>query len=232
MYGYNYYYNFDWTYLLVLFAIILAMFAQQKISSSFNKNSKIPSQKGFTGKEVARFILDRNGLNDVEVLPVSGNLTDHYDPSKKVVKLSQNVYNSSSIAAISVAAHEVGHAIQDKEEYIPLRIRSALVPAVNFASKYVFILILVGFFANLFMLVQIGIAIFMVAVLFQIVTLPVEINASKRALIQLEDYGILEESEIDKGKSVLKAAALTYIASTLVAITQLIRLISNTRRRD
>lgn len=228
------YYYYDSMYILVLIAIIFAMYSQSKIKSSFSKNSKIFSKKGYTGKEVARIILDRNGLNNVQVGFVQGNLTDHYDPRSKTLKLSQDVYNSSSVAAVSVAAHEVGHAIQDGEDYVPLRIRTSLVPAVNFASRYVFIIIILGFlFYNVSngLLLDIGIAIFMVTVLFQVVTLPVEINASKRALENLED-GILEKDELNNGKDVLKAAALTYIASTLVAIAQLLRLISNSKRRD
>lgn len=228
-------YYYDKAYILVIIAIIFAMYAQGKISSSFNKNSKILSKKGYTGKEVARMILDKNGLTDVDVRFTQGNLTDHYDPRNKTIKLSENVYNSSSVAAVSVAAHEVGHAIQDGEGYVPLKLRSSLVPVVNFASRFVFLIIFLGFmFYNVGngLILNIGIAIFMVTVLFQIVTLPVEINASKRALMNLEEGGILEQDEVSNGKDVLKAAALTYIASTLVAVAQLLRLISNSRRRD
>ena len=217
-------------YIAVILAIMLAMFAQAKVSSTFQKFSKINSTKGYSGKEVARLILDSHGLSNIQVIPVPGKLTDHYDPTKKTIGLSENVYNSISIAAVSVAAHEVGHAIQDSDNYVPLKVRAALVPAVNFASKYVMTMIIFGFLANSLSLLKIGIAIFMVTVIFQIVTLPVEFNASRRALKNLEN-GILTSNELSNGKKVLSAAALTYVASALVAITQLIRLMSQSRRR-
>ncbi|WP_099203059.1 zinc metallopeptidase [Miniphocaeibacter massiliensis] len=217
---------------LLIPALLLAVFAQFKVSSTFNKYSKVNAESGYTGREVARMILDRNGLEDVEVVSVAGNLTDHYDPRTRVVRLSEGVYNKTSISAISVAAHEVGHAVQDKEEYVPLTIRTSLVPAVNFASQSAFIILFIGIFMSQFrFLINVGIALFAVTVIFQIITLPVEFNASSRALENLEGYGILARDEVGEGKSVLQAAALTYVASTLMALVQLIRLLGM-RRRD
>lgn len=218
--------------ILLLPAFILGIYAQIKVSSTFKKFSKVESEKRYTGYEVARMILDRNGLEDVEIRQVAGELTDHYDPRTKVINLSQSVYGKDSISAVSVAAHEVGHAIQHKEEYSPLKFRTALVPAVNFASSSVFIFLILGFMIpSISIFLDIAIAVFAVTVLFQVVTLPVEFNASSRALENLDGYGILTRDEVGNGKSVLNAAALTYVASTLMALVQLLRLIG-LRERD
>lgn len=234
MYG-NYYYGgyygsgFGYWGLPLIIAILISMYAQFKVSSSFNKYLRVPSRSGLTGREVARMILDRNGLYDVEVQHIGGNLTDHYDPKKKAVRLSSNVYNGSSLASVAVAAHEVGHAIQHSEGYYPLIIRNNIAPIASFSSRFVWILILLGFVISPFLL-EVGIALYLAIVIFQIVTLPVEFNASKRALMQLEN-GIVYSDEIGGSKKVLQAAALTYVAATLVAIAQLLRLLAISGRR-
>lgn len=224
--------TYELAMILLLPAFLLGIYAQIKVSSTFRKFSKVESKKGYTGYEVARMILDRNGLEDVEIRQVAGELTDHYDPRTRVINLSQSVYSKDSISSVSVAAHEVGHAIQHKEEYSPLKFRTALVPAVNFASNSVFIFLILGFMIpSIGIFLDIAIAVFAVTVLFQVVTLPVEFNASSRALESLDGYGILTRDEVGNGKSVLNAAALTYVASTLMALVQLLRLIG-LRERD
>lgn len=215
--------------IFVLPAMLFASYAQLKINSAFNKYSKISSETGYTGAQIARMILDRNGLYDIRVEQVSGKLTDHYDPRTRVVRLSNSIYGGNSIASVSVAAHEVGHAIQHSEGYLPLILRNNIAPIANIGSRLVWIFIFIGFaIAPLF--IEIGIAIFLSVVLFQIITLPVEFNASSRALVQLED-GIMSKENIKPAKKVLRAAALTYIAATLVAIAELLRLLSMTNRR-
>lgn len=228
MYGMGYYgYGFDWTYLLVLAGAIFSMIASAKVNSTFQKYAKVRSMSGMTGAQVARRILDSNGLSSIPVEHVSGNLSDHYDPSRKVLRLSDSTYNSVSVAAIGVAAHECGHAIQHKEEYGPLKLRTAIVPAANLGSRLGIPIILLGLFfgGGGSVLVNIGIWVFSLAVLFQIVTLPVEFNASGRALEVLENYGILGAEEIGKAKSVLSAAAMTYVAAAASSILQLLRLV-------
>ena len=189
------------------------------------------AMKGMTGQEVARRILDYNGLSSVPVMPVSGNLTDHYDPRGKTVSLSEEVFYGTSITSISVAAHECGHAIQDKESYVPMMFRSAIVPVVNFASSASWIIILMGFFVNRQFL-WMGIVLFSATVLFQLVTLPVEFNASSRALKQLESLGIVGLDEKKESRKVLHAAALTYVAAAMASILQLVRLILIARSDD
>ena len=216
-------------FLILLPALLFAMYAQLKVSSSFNKYLKVQSRSGYTGNEVARMILDRNRLHDVRIVPVAGELTDHYDPRSKVIRLSRNVYNGRSIAAVSVAAHEVGHAIQHGEGYFPLILRNNIAPIASLGSRFVWILILLGFVISPF-LIEVGILLYIAVVLFQVVTLPVEFNASRRALIQLEN-GKVYRDEISSSKKVLNAAALTYVAATLVALAQLLRLLSITGRR-
>lgn len=229
----NYYgggYYSSWI-LFVLPAMLFASYAQLKISSAFNKYSKISSGTGYTGAQIARMILDRNGLHDVRVEQVGGKLTDHYDPRTKVVRLSSSIYGGNSIASMSVAAHEVGHAIQHAEGYFPLILRNNIAPIANIGSRLVWLFIIIGFAISPFF-IELGIALFLAVVLFQIVTLPVEFNASSRALVQLEN-GIMERDKIKPAKDVLKAAALTYVAATLVAIGELLRLLALTsRRRD
>lgn len=227
-YGGGYGYSGNW--MLFLFpAIMFAMYAQLKVSTSFNKYLRVASRSGYTGREVARLILDRNGLEDVRIEPVAGNLTDHYDPRTRVIRLSRNVYNGNSIGAISVAAHEVGHAMQHGEGYFPLILRNNIAPIASIGSQFVWILIILGLLISPF-LIEVGIMLYLAVVIFQIITLPVEFNASRRALYQLEN-GIVFRDEIGASKEVLKAAALTYVASTLVAIGQLLRLLSISNRR-
>ena len=225
-YGY-YGYGFDWTYLMVLAGAILSLLASAKVNSTFQRYARVRSMSGMTGAQAARRILDRNGLSEIPVEHVSGNLSDHYDPSSRVLRLSDSTYNSPSVAAIGVAAHECGHAIQHKESYGPLKLRTAIVPAANIGSRLGMPIILLGliFGGGGSTLVNIGIWVFSLAVLFQIVTLPVEFNASSRALVMLEDYGILGQGEKRKAKSVLSAAAMTYVAAAAASILQLLRLV-------
>ena len=224
------FFYFDSTYILVLPAIILAVIAQGKVSSTFDKYSRVPSRIGMTGAEAARRIMELNGIYDVSIERVAGNLTDHYDPSKKVLRLSDNVYSSSSIAAIGVAAHETGHAIQHARGYAPLSLRSIMVPAVNFGSRLFLPLILFGLLFSFSSamgnsLITLGIILFGITVLFTLVTLPVEFNASKRAIACLSESRILYDDEVDGAKKVLSAAAMTYVASAAVAIAQFLRLL-------
>lgn len=225
-YGY-YGYGFDWTYLMVLAGAILSLIASAKVNSTFQKYAKVRSMSGMTAAQVARRILDRNGLSEIPVEHVSGNLSDHYDPTSRVLRLSDSTYNSPSVAAIGVAAHECGHAIQHKESYGPLKLRTAIVPAANIGSRLGLPIILLGIFfgGGGSFLVNLGIWVFSLAVLFQIVTLPVEFNASNRALVMLEDYGILGQDEKRKAKAVLSAAAMTYVAAAASSILQLLRLV-------
>lgn len=224
--------RFDSSYLLLIGMMILASFASMRVSSTFSKFSNTPSMSGLTGREVAQLILNRQGINDVTIQPVAGHLSDHYDPRTKTVRLSENVYNSNSISAISVAAHEVGHAIQHHESYFFLTFRSALAPVVSFTSNFVMILILAGIFLQFFALAKIGVILYALAVLFHIITLPVEYDASRRAKDLMEDYRVISPEEKGGVKKVLGAAALTYVASTLVAVVQLLRFVSMVNRRD
>lgn len=240
MFGYYY----DPTYILVLIGALLCIFASSRVNSTYGKYAKIRSRRGMTGAEAAQRILQMSGINDVQIQHVSGDLTDHYDPSQKVLRLSDSVYGSNSVAAIGVAAHECGHALQHKEGYLPLKIRSALVPAANIGSRLGLPLVILGLILGIgfelpgggyFSLAQIGIWVFAIAVLFQVVTLPVEFNASGRALKLLGNYGIMNEDEVDDCKRVLGAAALTYVAAAASSILQLLRLVlltGNRRRRD
>lgn len=217
--------------LFLFLALLFDTYAQIKVSTSFNKYLRVASRSGYTGGEVARMILDRNGLYDVRIEPVGGQLTDHYDPRTKVIRLSRDVYNGTSIAAVSVAAHETGHAIQHGEGYFPLILRNNIAPIVSLSSRFVWIFILLGLLIEPF-LFELGVMLYLAIVLFQVITLPVEYDASKRALYQLEN-GIIFKDEASAAKEVLNAAALTYVAATLVAIGQLLRLLSmSNRRRD
>lgn len=222
-----YYYSwFDPTYILVLIGAAICMIASARVNSTFNKYSKYRSMSGMTGAQAAERILQSAGIYDVTVQHVSGRLTDHYDPRNKTLNLSDSVYASASVAAVGVAAHECGHAIQHQKNYAPLTIRGALVPVANFGSALAWPLIIIGlvFGAGNF-LVNLGIIFFSAAVLFQLVTLPVEFNASARAVRILNDTGILGQEELGYTKKVLGAAALTYVASAAAAILQLLRLI-------
>ncbi len=233
-YGYGYY--FDPTYFLVLIGAVLCIAAQARVSSTYNKFSRVRSRTGMTGAEAAQKILQMSGIYDVRIEHVGGSLTDHYDPAKKVLRLSDTVYGSDSLAAIGVAAHECGHAVQHNKGYAPLQIRSTLVPAANIGSKAGIPLIILGAILGMNqVLIQIGIWVFALAVLFQVVTLPVEFNASGRALAMLGDYGMMANDEVRSCRKVLSAAALTYVAAAASAILQLLRLVllfGGNRRRD
>ena len=220
-----YYPYFDSTMIVLIPAIILAMYAQSKVKSTYEKYVRIASQKGYTGAEAARAILDRNGLTDVRIEHIRGTLSDHYDPRTRVLRLSDMVYRGNSISSSAIAAHEVGHAIQHARDYAPLRFRNAIVPVVNFASNLSWLFILAGLFLSFTGLIDIGIILFTGSVVFQIVTLTVEFNASSRALDELESVGVLTREEIPHSKKVLDAAALTYVAATATAVAQLVRLL-------
>lgn len=234
-YGYYGYY-YDPTYFLVLIGAVLCILAQLRVKSTYKKYSRVRSRSGMTGAQAAQRILQLSGIYDVRIEHVRGELTDHYDPSKKVLRLSDTVYGSDSIAAIGVAAHECGHAVQHNKGYAPLTFRTALVPVANIGSWAGIPIILLGAFMGMNqMLIQIGIWVFALAVLFQIVTLPVEFNASGRALDMLGNYGMLAQDETSGCRKVLSAAALTYVAAAAAAILQLLRLIllfGGGRRRD
>lgn len=222
----GYGYMFDPTYILIVIGVLLSVFASIGVNTTFKKYSKVRSASGMTGAMAAERILRSQGINDVVIQHVAGNLTDHYNPSNKTLNLSDATYSSTSVAAVGVAAHECGHAIQHAKGYAPLSIRSALVPAANFGSSISWVLIIIGIVAggsNL--LIKLGILCFSLAVLFQIVTLPVEFNASGRALKLLGNVGILSDREVAQTRKVLFAAALTYVASAAAAILQLLRLI-------
>lgn len=233
MYGFYY----DPTYVMVLIGVVICMLASANINRTFQKYSRIRSHSGMTGREAAERLLHANGIYDVTVQHVAGNLTDHYDPRNKTLNLSDSTYASTSVAAIGVAAHECGHAVQHANGYAPLKIRGSLVPVANFGSTLAWPLILIGFLIQgnaSVLLINLGILLFSAAVLFQIVTLPVEFNASSRALKSLETNGILYTEEVADTRKVLRAAALTYVASAASAILQLLRLIliSGGRRRN
>ncbi len=222
---------YDSTIIYLIPAIIFAMYAQGKVKSSFNKYLRVRTQKGYTGYDVARAILDRNGLSNVPVELVNGHLTDHYDPRRKVLRLSRDVYSSSSIASVSVAAHEVGHALQDARGYLPLSLRGALVPIANFGSSAAWIFVIGGLFLGNENVIDIGILLYTAAVAFTVITLPVEFNASSRALRLLDESGFITREEYGPSKKVLSAAALTYVAAMATAIAQLLRLIAIRDRR-
>lgn len=224
---------YDSTIIIILPALLFAMYAQFKVSSTFNRYLKERSYAGLTGGQVARQILNENGLQSVNVERVAGRLSDHYDPRSQTVRLSPDVYNGTSVAALGVAAHEVGHAMQHAQHYGPLGLRTNLFPVASLGSQMAFPLFMAGFFFNFDFLMLIGIWFFIAALGFQLITLPVEFNASKRALASLDSGGYLNRAEVPKAKAVLNAAALTYVAAVAVAATQLIRLlILRGRRRD
>lgn len=231
------YYYWDPTYILVVIGAVICMIASARVKGTFNKYSQLRSMSGMNGAQVAQRVLQAAGIYDVQVRHVSGSLTDHYDPRTKTVNLSDPVYNATSVAALGVAAHECGHAIQHAKSYAPLSIRSALVPIANFGSMLAWPVILIGLLFNTCssgLIIDIGILLFSAAVLFQLVTLPVEFDASRRALVMLRTQGILADDELRYTRRVLKSAALTYVASAAAAILQLLRiiLITNGRRRD
>ena len=237
-----YYYGFDWTYLvLVLPCVILSLWASSSVNSTFQRYSKVHSRRSITGAEAAQRVLHANGVRNVRIERVSGNLTDHYDPRSNVIRLSDSVYGSTSVAAIGVACHEAGHAVQYASGYAPIKLRAAIIPITNIGSKLAMPLILIGillsFLGNLsYTLVYLGIACFGLSLVFQLVTLPVEFNASRRAMKAIDSGNILTEEEQRGAKKTLKAAAMTYVAATATALAQLLRLVilfgGNRRRRD
>lgn len=223
-YGYGYY--FDPTYMLVLIGVVISLIASAKVKGTYAKYSKVRSRSGMTGAQAADRILKSAGLYEVRIEHIAGSLTDHYDPRTKVLRLSDSVYGSASVAAIGVAAHECGHAIQDDRSYAPLRIRNTLVPAANIGTQAAWPIILVGLFlGSSSFLINLGILLFSLGVLFQIVTLPVEFDASARAVRILGDSGILYEEEVKQTRKVLSAAAMTYVAAAAASILSLLRLL-------
>ena len=222
---YSYFY-IDWYYLvLVVPAMIIAVIAQIHVKSTFGRYSREYSRKGLTGAQVAEMILRKNGVMDVSVQQVQGNLTDHYDPRAKAVRLSDSVYGSTSIAAIGVAAHETGHAIQHANGYFPIKIREAVIPAAKFGSTFGILIAVVGYFMASDILINLGLILFSLVTVFQFITLPVEFNASRRALGILKDEMVLDDGELGGAKKVLTAAAMTYVAAFLTSLASLLRLI-------
>ncbi len=224
---------YDPTYLLLIPALLFAFYAQSKVSSTFQRYLRVASSSGLTGAQVARRLLDSNGLYDVAVEQVQGHLTDHYDPRRKVLRLSPAVYSSTSVAALGVAAHETGHAIQHARNYVPLGIRNNLFPVAAIGSQMAFPLFVMGFFFQWDTLMLVGIWFFIAALAFQVITLPVEFDASRRAIALLSNGGYIASSEVPHAKAVLNAAALTYVAAVAMAASQLIRLLilRDSRRR-
>ena len=219
-------------YGLLFLGMIITVMAQIFVSSSYSKYKKVNNKNGLTGFEVARKILDENGLKDIHIVEIQGNLTDHYDPTRKVVRLSSDIFNGSSIASTSVAAHECGHAIQDKDNYTFMRIRSKMVPFVNLSSKLGYLAITIGIIFSLFDLAIFGIVLLLAMLAFQLVTLPVEFDASNRAAEQIKKLKLLDETEKGKSKTMLNAAAFTYVASLVTTLLEILRLflIANSRR--
>lgn len=226
-----FYYYFDPTYILVIIGIVISMLASANVNGSFRKYSRVLSRRGIRAEQAAEMILRSAGIHDVTIQRVQGNLTDHYDPRSKTLRLSDTVFGSTSVSAIGVAAHECGHAIQHANGYTPLKLRGALVPVVNIASTISMPLILIGLFMGYAGLAQIGVWLFAAVLVFQLVTLPVEFNASSRALRVLDSAGVLYNDEVGAARNVLRAAALTYVASALATALQLFRLILLTNRR-
>lgn len=235
------YYGFDWTYLvLVLPCVLLSLWASSNVNSTFKKYANQLSYRRITGAEAAKRVLSANGVHGVRIDRVSGNLTDYFDPKTNVIRLSDSVYDSTSTAAIGVAAHEAGHAVQYAQDYAPIKLRAAIIPLTNFGSKLAMPLILLGLLLSFaegfsFFFVYLGIACFGLSLVFQLVTLPVEFNASRRAMVAIEEGGLLTIEEQKGAKKTLKAAALTYVAATATALAQLLRLIllfGNRRRND
>lgn len=224
---------YDPIMMILIPAILFTMYAQFKVSSTTNRFFRIKSRSGYNGQQTAERILAANGIRDVRIVPIRGTLTDHYDPRRKVLRLSEEVYYGTSITSVAVAAHECGHALQHAYGYAPLTIRGAIVPVVNFASSLSWILIFVGlFFSGNNTMLQLGILMFSATVIFQLITLPVEFNASSRALVQLQDLGIVDSGEAKESRKVLSAAAMTYVAAALTAILQLARLLLIANNRD
>ena len=227
------YYPFDPTFMLLIPAVILALYAQFKVQSAYSELSKVRSKSGLTGAQMGRKLLDDSGLSNIGIEEIPGNLTDNYDPRDKILHLSQGVYSNDSVAAIGIVAHEVGHALQDSKAYVPLKIRSGLVPAASIGSQMAIPLFFIGLLFSYPTLMDIGIIVFSIAVAFTIITLPVEFNASHRAIKMLSTGKYIEKDEVPMAKEVLDAAALTYVAATAMAVLNLIRLIAlRGERRD
>lgn len=228
-YGFDIYY-----FILIVPALLFGLWAQSQVNSNFQKYSKIGTMRGMTGAQAAEYILQQNGIYDVEVRHISGNLTDNFNPKNKTISLSDSVYNSTSIAAVGVAAHEAGHAVQHAVNYKPIRIREMIIPVTQIGSWLYLPIIFIGFLFSSQYLVNLGIILFSTLAIFQLVTLPVEFNASDRAITTLANSGILYGEEINGAKKVLKAAALTYVAALVSSLAQLLRLILifGGRRRD
>lgn len=229
---YYYGYGFDYTYILVIVGFLITLGAQIFVKSSYSKYKKVETKSRLDGFEVARRILDSNGLNNIDIVEVQGELSDHYDPKRKVVRLSSDIFHGSTVAAASVAAHECGHAVQDKENYFFLRFRSALVPFANISSHVGYIAIVIGLIFGYMKLAWIGIALEMVILLFQIITLPVEFNASSRAAKFLAKEALIEKTEQVGSRKMLNAAALTYVASVLSTLLSILRLVLIVAGRD
>ena len=229
--GYYYMPYFDYSMLILIPAIIFSLYAQTKIQATFNKYMKVYTTNGLTGSEAARRILDRNGLYDIPVEVTTGRLSDHYDPSSRTLRLSKDVYYGNTVSSVGVAAHEAGHAIQHGTGYAPLSVRNSLVPVANIGSNLSWVLLVLGIIFSFPMLVSVGIYMFCAVVAFQIITLPVEYNASHRAIEQLEGGGMLYGGDLKGARSVLNAAALTYVAAAIRAIAQLLRLLLISRNR-
>ena len=222
----------DLMYFLTIIMAIVCMIASWRVSSVFKKYSRFRSMSGYTGGQAAAEILRRNGITDVAVEPVAGNLTDNYDPVHRVVHLSESVFGSDSVAAVGVAAHECGHVLQHYQGFVPLKLRTAFFPAASIGSRLGIPLAFIGLIFSINPLIDIGIWVFSLAVLFQLITLPVEFDASRRALVMIQDYGFLGAEEADGSRKVLKAAAMTYVAAAATSIVQLLRLMALRGRRD
>ena len=219
-------------YGLVLIGVVITLVAQSFVTSRYRRYRTKDTKRGLSGQEVARMILDKHGLSHIYVTEVKGILTDHYDPNRKVVRLSSEVFHGTSVASCSVAAHEVGHAIQDKEGYFFIRLRGAIFPLVSFASKFGYLAILIGFLFNFMDLAWGGVGLLLIILFFQLITLPVELDASKRALAELQKLEILEEKELSNGKDMLQAAAMTYVASLATTLLEILRFVLIIAGRD
>lgn len=215
----------DISMIILIPGLLLAMYAQAKVSSTYNRYKKVTSHSGYTGAQFARKMLNDNGLYDVTITQISGRMSDHYDPRANQVRLSAEVYNGTSIASLGIAAHEVGHAVQHATNYFPLTVRNLVVPVTNFSSSIYMLFIFIGIIMNSFSMIQFGIMLFAVIVIFQVITLPVEFNASRRAIATLGGDGVLDAKELSGAKRVLGAAAMTYVAAMVTAVLQLLQLL-------
>ena len=223
---FGFYFDEPWVIILLVITMGFAGWAQMKVSTTFNKYSKVENMRGFTGAEVAKKVLEHNGVTGVQIERVSGHLSDHFDPRNNTIRLSDSVYSSKSVSALGVAAHEAGHAVQYAKKYVPIKLRSAVIPITKFGSTLAFPLIILGFIMTNPMFVNIGILLFSTMAIFQLLTLPVEFNASRRAINSLEETHILNDTELGQARKTLSAAAMTYVAALAVSVANLIRIIS------